>query len=1101
MSRQGASYFVTFTDYFSRYGYVYLLKHNHEVFETFKVFQKEVENQLRKTIKSLCSDREGEYISQEFLDHLKEHWIIAQHSPPYTPQHNGVSERRNKTLLDMVRSMMSQTTLPKSFWDYALESVARILNMVPTKKVKKTPYEVWSTRTRHAPNQMCLNIEADEYELGDLNELANYKAALSDLEFDKWLKEMIVEMQSMKDNKVWDLVDLPPNGKTVGSKWLFKKKTDMDGAVHTYKARLVVKGFTQNLRIDYEETFSPVADIRAIRILIAITYDYEIWQMDVKTTFLNRYLSKEKILKRYFMENSKCGSIPMQEKLKLSKSQGASTPAKVKRMHNVPYALAVGSIMYVVRCTRPDVTFSQNITSRFQQNPGAVDWKSTKQSIFSTSFTETEYIAASDASKEAVWVKKFIAGLGVVPIIKEPIKMYCDNTGAITIDKEPRITKGARHYRAKVYYLHEVIEYGDVKLEKVHTYDNLAGPFTKSLAFPKHSEHTENIGMLPDSTLYPIAHSVKCDKFSSCHRTFPEAIEKEREPVTYYEAIKDKRWKSAMDSELEALEQNKTWMIEKLPPNKKALGCNETFSSVAKMVIVRVFLAIATDKQWELHQIDVHNAFLHGDLEEVFMKLPPGLHKGNLNYFLGIEVDRAKEEIFLCHQKYALDIISEVGLLGAKPAKIPMEQNHHLGLAQGRLFEDPEQYQSGGDPTRWLYQATQYFAFQSVAPEDQVNVASIHLDAEALSRLKHTTTVAQYQESFEKLSHQVDGLPEDFLMACYIGGLKDEARLEVKMKKPRSLIDAIGEDEETPLTTESIAADYSEPQAEVSFHAITDTIHPQTLRLPDKIKNNDVVVLIDGVGNREKEICPVRVKEPSLIIQGYTISTDFWVLPVAACPVVLGVQWLKTLEVRSHLVQRDGVCFHGDVILLSPTSSLISKVLQHCHASPEGGHFRFHKTLAREDISMDFIEGLPPSNGFTTIMVLVDRYLIQAVEEFLIDRDKLLRDLRSNLLVARDRMKSKADSKRHEEEFSVGDVAYLKLQPYSPAVLSPTGPQPEVVLEERVVKKGKYRPKTEVLVKWKGFPREDATWETKWRFQKAYPDFYLEDKANSSGGD
>ncbi|GJX71573.1 retrotransposon protein, putative, ty1-copia subclass [Tanacetum coccineum] len=85
----------------------------------------------------------GEYMSQEFLDHLKDHGIIAHRTPPYTPQHNGVSERRNRTLLDMVRSMMSQTTLTKSFWDYALETAVRILNMVPTKKVEKTPYEVW----------------------------------------------------------------------------------------------------------------------------------------------------------------------------------------------------------------------------------------------------------------------------------------------------------------------------------------------------------------------------------------------------------------------------------------------------------------------------------------------------------------------------------------------------------------------------------------------------------------------------------------------------------------------------------------------------------------------------------------------------------------------------------------------------------------------------------------------------------------------------------------------------------------------------------------------------------------------------------------------
>ncbi|GJV96668.1 retrotransposon protein, putative, ty1-copia subclass [Tanacetum coccineum] len=89
------------------------------------------------------SDRDGEYISQEFKDYLKACGIIQQLTPSYTPQHNGMSEKINRTLLDMVRSMMNLTTLPLSFWDYALESVIRILNMVPTKKVDKTPYELW----------------------------------------------------------------------------------------------------------------------------------------------------------------------------------------------------------------------------------------------------------------------------------------------------------------------------------------------------------------------------------------------------------------------------------------------------------------------------------------------------------------------------------------------------------------------------------------------------------------------------------------------------------------------------------------------------------------------------------------------------------------------------------------------------------------------------------------------------------------------------------------------------------------------------------------------------------------------------------------------
>ncbi|GJV38380.1 retrotransposon protein, putative, ty1-copia subclass [Tanacetum coccineum] len=155
VSRQGASYFITFTDDYSRYGYVYLLKHKHEVFETFKVFKNEVENQLGKTIKALRSDRGGEYISQEFKDYLKDCGIVQQLTPPYTPQHNGVSERRNHTLLNMVRSMMNLTTLPLSFWDYALESATRILNMVPTKKVDKTPYELWYGKV---PNLSYLKV-------------------------------------------------------------------------------------------------------------------------------------------------------------------------------------------------------------------------------------------------------------------------------------------------------------------------------------------------------------------------------------------------------------------------------------------------------------------------------------------------------------------------------------------------------------------------------------------------------------------------------------------------------------------------------------------------------------------------------------------------------------------------------------------------------------------------------------------------------------------------------------------------------------------------------------------------------------------------------
>ncbi|GKC27350.1 retrovirus-related pol polyprotein from transposon TNT 1-94 [Tanacetum coccineum] len=549
---------------------------------------------------------------------------IVQHlTPLYTPQHNGVSERRNRTLLDIVRSMMNLTTLLLSFWDYALEFATRILNMVPTKKVDKTPYELWyekvpnlsylkvwgcealmkpdtpdklqqrsvkcifigypketisyyfyfppehkivvaryveffkkslitlevsgraidleeiqdedtspseitseipmdvegfeppqeevilirrSERTHRAPNRLCLNVEAEEHSLGDLTP-TSYKAVMLDLESKKWLDAMNAEMQSMEDNQVWHLVDLPPNS----------------------------KDYTQLYRVDYKETFSPVADIRAIRILIAIAafYDYEICIL------------------------SYVCHIYMQERLDLNKIQGASTPEEVKRMQNVPYALVVGSVMYAVRCTRPDIAFAQNITSRFQQNPGephwtavknilkylrntkdmflvyggnpeaelrvdcycdagfetdkddiksqtgyvfvlnggAVDWKSSKQSTIVVSAIEAEYIVVSEAAMEAVWIRKFISGPGIVPTINEPIKMFCDNSSALLIANEPGVQKGARHYHRRYHYVRECIELGEINLLKVHTYDNLADPFTKALPKVKLTQHARSIGL------------------------------------------------------------------------------------------------------------------------------------------------------------------------------------------------------------------------------------------------------------------------------------------------------------------------------------------------------------------------------------------------------------------------------------------------------------------------------------------------------------------------------------------------------------------------------------------------------------------------------
>ena len=110
-ARGGYEYFVTFIDDYSRYGYVYLMHKKSDTFGKFKEFMAEAEKQLGKSLKTLRSDRGGEYLDTKFKDHLLEHGILSQLTAPRTPQQNGVAERRNRTLQDMVRSMMSYSSL------------------------------------------------------------------------------------------------------------------------------------------------------------------------------------------------------------------------------------------------------------------------------------------------------------------------------------------------------------------------------------------------------------------------------------------------------------------------------------------------------------------------------------------------------------------------------------------------------------------------------------------------------------------------------------------------------------------------------------------------------------------------------------------------------------------------------------------------------------------------------------------------------------------------------------------------------------------------------------------------------------------------------
>ncbi|GJT88074.1 retrovirus-related pol polyprotein from transposon TNT 1-94 [Tanacetum coccineum] len=398
---------------------------------------------------------------------------------------------------------------------------------------------------------LCQGLEKEKISdsiLNELDEPANYKEAMASLEAAKWKEVMKREIQSMYDNQVWNLVDTTPGLKTVGCKWIFKKKTDMDGKLHTYKARLVAKGYTITHGIDFEETFSLVAKIKSIRIMIAIAafHDYEIWQMDVKTTFFNGKLIEDvfmaqpkgfenakypkrvcKLQKAIYRlkQASRSWNLCFHEKLTQFGFSRSEDETGQNESSLICFGCRIDHVCH--EDIRPDVSFSLSMVSRHQQNPGeghwtavknilkylrntkdrflvygreeelrvidycdaswqidkddsrsqsgwvfllnggAVTWKSLKQDTMVDSTCESEYIAACDASKEAIWMKNFIGYLGVVTIVQDPIEILCDNESVVALTKEPKDYGNPKHIERKYHFVRSKVEEGHVIVKHI----------------------------------------------------------------------------------------------------------------------------------------------------------------------------------------------------------------------------------------------------------------------------------------------------------------------------------------------------------------------------------------------------------------------------------------------------------------------------------------------------------------------------------------------------------------------------------------------------------------------------------------------------------
>ncbi|RVW20741.1 Retrovirus-related Pol polyprotein from transposon TNT 1-94 [Vitis vinifera] len=276
-----------------------------------------------------------------------------------------------------------------------------------------------STRERRSTisDDYVVYLQEHEFDMGLEDDQISVSQVKQSSNSEKWIEAMKDEMKSMKDNGVWDLVELPKGVKPIGCKWIFKTKRDSKGNIVRYKARLVAKGFTQKEAIDYKETFSPVSSKDSFRIIMTLVahYDLELHQMDVKTTFLNSNIDEtiymvqpenfesndskqlinrngsrgilglsqkayiDKVLSRFGMSNCAPGDTPVAKGDKFSLHQCPKNELEKKDMERFPYASVVGSLMYAQVCTCPDIAYIVGMLGRYLSNLGMDHWKKVKQ--------------------------------------------------------------------------------------------------------------------------------------------------------------------------------------------------------------------------------------------------------------------------------------------------------------------------------------------------------------------------------------------------------------------------------------------------------------------------------------------------------------------------------------------------------------------------------------------------------------------------------------------------------------------------------------------------------------------------------------------------
>nr|GEW42352.1 hypothetical protein [Tanacetum cinerariifolium] len=462
-----------------------------------------------KKIKKLRTDNGLEFYGEIFNALCRKYGIARHHTLVRTPQQNGVAERMNRNIMEKVRCMLSHANLDKDFWVEAETIVAYLINRSPHRSL-----------AGNIPENYC--------------QPTYYLEAISTPELDKWVVAIKEEVKSLHKNETWELVKLPNEKLMTSCKWLFNVKEDIPRVESNwYKARYVVCGFDQHNGVDFNEEEIYVEQPEGFKVPGPRV------QIE-KVALLHKAMSSTKELKDQLSNEFNMKDLGAAKRI---------LGMEIRRDQKI------GSFIYAMVCTRPDLAHAVSVVSRYMHNPGkmhwetvkcilrylkwtsniilsfekdcaspngvvryvdsdyagdldarkslssyifshcgsAISWYSSLQAITALSTTEAEYISSTEGVKKAIWLRGMVTEFGLP---QKVLVVYCDNRSAVHITKNNKFHSKTKHIEVRQHFVRGIVEKGEVIVDKTYTNDNHADMLTKVLTLTKFKHCLDLVGVI-----------------------------------------------------------------------------------------------------------------------------------------------------------------------------------------------------------------------------------------------------------------------------------------------------------------------------------------------------------------------------------------------------------------------------------------------------------------------------------------------------------------------------------------------------------------------------------------------------------------------------